>query len=47
VSDSLVQMLSVFLGMLGSSALVIVTYYFGPGGYLRKKNHLDDPDEKE
>ena len=45
MSDSLVQMLSVFLGSLGTCLVIIVSYYYGPGGYLRKKNHIDDDKE--
>lgn len=41
MSDSLVQMLSVFLGSLGTCAVIIVSYYYGPGGYLRKKHNMD------
>ena len=45
MSEGLQSSISVLIGILGSSILMIVTYYFGPGGYLRKKNHLDDDKE--
>ena len=45
MSEGLQQAFALLLGSVGTCLVIIVSYYYGPGGYLRKKNHIDDDKE--
>jgi len=45
MNDGLQQALATFLGTVGTALLVVITYFFGPGGYLRHKWEEDEEEE--